>query len=195
MKNIILVGSGGHAKSCVDVIEKQKKYKIIGFIDNFKKGNFLNYKILGSDKILKKIFNKTKYAFVTIGHLNNPKKRTIIYKKLKLIGFKLPVIKSPHSVISNYSKIGEGSIVMHGAILNAGSKIGRNCILNSLSLIEHDVTIGDFSHVSTNAVVNGDVKIGSNCFLGSCCVIKQGIKIRSNSFIKSNQLVKSDLLN
>ena len=193
MKNIILVGSGGHAKSCVDVIEKEKKYKIIGFIDNFKKGNFLNYKILGSDKILNKIFKKTKYALVTIGHLSNPKKRIAIFKKLKLIGFKLPVVKSPHSIISNYSKIGEGSIVMHGAIINSGSKIGKNCILNSLSLIEHDVIVGDFSHVSTNAVVNGDVKIGSNCFLGSCCVIKQGVHIKSNSFIKSNELIKKNI--
>ena len=36
---IILVGSGGHAKSCVDVIEVKGDYKIAGFIEknNLKK--------------------------------------------------------------------------------------------------------------------------------------------------------------
>ena len=30
MKNIILIGAGGHSKACIDVIESEKKYKIIG---------------------------------------------------------------------------------------------------------------------------------------------------------------------
>ena len=63
-KNIILIGAGGHAKVCIDVIESEKKFKIIGLIDNKKKGKFLNYDILGNDKILKKILKKIKYAFI-----------------------------------------------------------------------------------------------------------------------------------
>ena len=34
MKKIIILGDGGHAKSCCDVIELEKKYKIIGLITN-----------------------------------------------------------------------------------------------------------------------------------------------------------------
>ena len=54
MKKIILVGGGGHCKSCIDVIENENKYKIIGIID--KKKNFLlNYKIFTQSYLNKKL--------------------------------------------------------------------------------------------------------------------------------------------
>ena len=37
MKQIILIGGGGHCKSCIDVIENGNKYKIRGIIDKKKK--------------------------------------------------------------------------------------------------------------------------------------------------------------
>ena len=54
MKTIILIGAGGHCTSCIDVIEMQQKFKIIGLIDNNKKKLSMNYKIIGDDKKLKK---------------------------------------------------------------------------------------------------------------------------------------------
>ena len=81
---------------------------------------------------------------------------------------------------------------MHGAIVNSYVTIGKNCIINSKSLIEHDVTIGDETHVATNATVNGSVRVGKNCFIGSSSVIKQGISIKPNSFIRANYLVKEN---
>ena len=55
MKKIILIGAGGHCVSCVDVIELQRKFKIVGLIDNKKEKFLLDYKIIGSDKKLKKL--------------------------------------------------------------------------------------------------------------------------------------------
>ena len=34
MDELIIIGSGGHALSCIDVIERENKYKIAGIIDN-----------------------------------------------------------------------------------------------------------------------------------------------------------------
>ncbi|MEA3317558.1 MAG: transferase, partial [Bacteroidota bacterium] len=36
MKNIVIFGSGGHAKVIIDIIEQQQKYNIIGLIDKFR---------------------------------------------------------------------------------------------------------------------------------------------------------------
>ena len=58
MKKIILIGAGGHCASCVDVIELQRKFKIVGLIDNKKEKFLLDYKIIGSDKKLKKLSKK-----------------------------------------------------------------------------------------------------------------------------------------
>lgn len=193
MKKILLIGAGGHAKSVVDVIESEKKYKIVGFIDKVKRGKILNYRILGGDDELPRFYKKVKYAFITVGHLYQPDLRIKIYNKIKKIGFKLPIIKSPFSRVSNHAIIGEGTIAMHGSIVYPGTKIGTNCILNSQSLVEHDVEIGNFSHLSTNCTINGEVKIGNNCFVGSSSVIKEGIKLKNFTFIKANSLIKKNI--
>lgn len=33
MENIVLIGGGLHANVCMDIIEKESKYKIVGIID------------------------------------------------------------------------------------------------------------------------------------------------------------------
>ena len=92
MKEIILVGAGGHCKSCIDVIEKQKKFKIIGIIDNKKKGYFLKYKILGKDDCLKKYYKKKSYILITVGQIKSSKLRESIYTNLISQRITLPVI-------------------------------------------------------------------------------------------------------
>ena len=141
---------------------------------------------------MKKIFNKVKFALISVCHLYKPQIRQIIFKKLNKIGYNLPVIKSPYSIVSKYSSIGEGTIIMHSSIVNSGSKVGKNCILNSMSLIEHDVSIGDYTHISTNTVINGQSSIGKNCFVGSSTVVTENIKIKDNSFIKANSFIKNN---
>ena len=180
MKKIILIGAGGHCVSCIDVIEMQRKFKIVGLIDNKKKNFLLNYKIIGSDKELKKFSKRIQYALITTGHIKNSKIRENLFKKISNYGFKFPAIISPLSYVSKHASIGEGTIVMHGSVINAGAKIGKNCIINSKSLIEHDVVIEDYCHISTRSTVNGGVIIKKNSFVGSCSVIKQNLKIGKN---------------
>ena len=186
MKKIILVGAGGHAVSCIDVIRQEKKFKIIGLVDNKKVSGefFMGIKIIGQDRDLKKLRKTAKYAFVSVGQVGINPVRKRIYLKLVKLGFNIPKIISPYSYVSKNAKIGEGSIVHHGAINNALSTIGKNCIINSKSLIEHGVHVGDHTHVATSCVITGDTKIESECFLGSNSVIRNNIKIKKKTFVK-----------
>ena len=190
MAKIIIIGGGGHARSCLDVISTLKKFKFAGYIDNKLK----NKKIIGKDNELHDIIKKIKYAIIGIGHLKDSKKRIYLYKKLKKIGFKFPVICSPKSYISKSSQIGEGTIVMHGAIINSSVKVGKNSIINTGAILEHDVVIGDNCHVSTSVTINGGAIIGKNTFIGSKSVVVNNIKIAHNKFIKANSFIKDDIL-
>jgi len=191
MKKIILVGGGGHCKSCIDVIENENKYKIIGIID--KKKNFLlNYKVFAESYLNKKLI-KNNYAFVTVGQIKNYKVRVKLFNKLKDLGFKIPSIISPSAYISKHAIIGHGTIVMHGAIINAGAVIGNNCIINTNSLIEHDVVIGDHTHISTEVTINGGVNIGEKVFIGSRSIIKDNISIGECSIVGAGLYIKKNL--
>ena len=102
MDEIILIGAGGHASSCIDVIEKTKNYKIAGFIEkNVTNVNSFNgYPILGSDKDLSSLRKKYTKVHISIGQIKNYKSRLKIYEIVKDLNFELPVIVSPKSYVS-----------------------------------------------------------------------------------------------
>ena len=198
MKNIILIGAGGHCKSCIDVIEKENKYKILCIIDKINKNRKLfNYKIF-SENLLKK--KKNLFAFVAVGQIKNYRIREKLFKKLLSLNFKIPSIISPFSYVSSKASIGSGTIIMHGAIINADVQIGKNCIINTNSVIEHGVKIKDHTHISTGVIINGETIIGSKVFIGSgsvvtnnikvddCCIIGLGSNVKKN--LKKNSIVK-----
>jgi sugar O-acyltransferase (sialic acid O-acetyltransferase NeuD family) len=192
-EKLILIGAGGHAKSCIDVIELENKFIISGLIDIKEKigDRVLNYPIIDHDENLLK-YIENHFFLITIGQIKSSEIRFNLFKKLTKLNAKFATIISPLAYISKHSKIEEGSIVMHHAIINANSFIGKNCIINSKALIEHDCIIGNHCHISTASILNGNVKIDDCSFIGSNSVIVNNLSLPKNSFIKANQLVKND---
>ncbi|MDI7207023.1 acetyltransferase [Leptospira santarosai] len=194
-EEIILIGAGGHARSCIDVIESEGKYSIFGLVGTEQELGLeiLGYNIVGTDRDLEKLHIGCKNAIVTVGQIKNPEPRIRIFQLLKKIGFSLPVIISPKAYISRHSTIGEGSIVMHQATVNLNVAIGNNCIINSKALLEHDVKIGNHCHISTGAILNGEVVVGDASFIGSGSIIKETVSIGSNSLVAMGSRVFADL--
>jgi|TARA_B110000503_G_C7109266_1_gene397362 sugar O-acyltransferase (sialic acid O-acetyltransferase NeuD family) len=193
-KKIFVFGSGGHAKSCIDIINSTKLYKIDTIIYEkiFPKDKiFLKYKKL-QQSMLNKNYNKFN-AIIGIGQIKNNSVRKKIFKLLLDKKFNLDPIISANSHISNFAKIGIGSIVMHWTMLGSNVFVGKNCIINNGSLVEHDVQIGDHCHVSTRCVLNGGVKIGNDCFIGSGTIIKEGITIKSGSIIPMGSIISKNV--
>ena len=192
MNDIILIGGGGHCKSVIDVIELENRFNIAGIIDKaeFVGTSILGYKVIGDDSKMKELASTFTNAIITIGQIESPDKRKILFNNALAAGFKLPSIVSPKAYLSKYSKVGSGTIVMHHALVNANVQIGSNCIINSGSIIEHDSKILDHCHISTNTCINGGVSIGEGSFLGSGSTTKESLVIPKNSFVKAGSLVK-----
>lgn len=100
MEDIILIGYGGHAKSVADCIERQKKYRIIGYTEIAEVAS--KYPYLGDDNVLKEYYKKgVRNVAICQGYLGKGNLRERLYKHVKEIGFKLPVIIDPSSIIAN----------------------------------------------------------------------------------------------
>jgi len=192
MKEIILIGGGGHCKSVIDVIEQEGKFQIIGIVDKpeLLGVKVLGYPVIGNDSDLVGLSKKCRYALVTAGQIKSSSLRERLFKLAVKVGLTMPNVISPRAYVSKHAMIGQGTVIMHDALVNANAKIGENCIINSKALIEHDAIIEDFCHISTNAVINGAVIVRQGSFLGSGVITKQGVKVEKNSFIKAGSLVK-----
>jgi sugar O-acyltransferase (sialic acid O-acetyltransferase NeuD family) len=193
MKNIILIGGGGHCKSVIDVILHECKWSIIGILDNQEEGYALGYPLLGNDDFIPTLINDDNAFLVTVGQIRSSAPRATIFERLVSLGATIPTVFSPHSCVSNSSIVGLGTIVMHNAMINSGARIGKNSIINTKALIEHDSIVGNHTHISTGAIVNGGSEVGDCCFVGSGAIIAQGINIGSRSVIGAGSLVLSDV--
>lgn len=192
---IILVGGGGHCRSCIDVIEAENKFRIAGIVDVKEKlgQKVLSYEIMGDDSDLDALVGKYGCFLITIGQIKSPDIRVKEFEGLKAVEAKLPVIISPSAHVSKHAFTDEGTIVMHNAVVNAGARIGRNCIINTGAIIEHDAVIGDHCHISTGAVINGGTVVGNRTFFGSNSVAREAIEIGERSVVGAGLSVMKSL--
>jgi len=191
---LLLLGAGGHARACIDVIEQEGRFEITGLtgLPQEVGTSVLGYPVLATDLDLPALLREHKNAIVTVGQIKSPDLRMALFRALELSGCSLPAIVSPRAHVSRHAALGAGSIVMHGAIVNAGAMIGKNCIINSLALIEHDATIGDHCHVATAAAINSGVSVDAGTFIGSNTCVRQGTRIGSHCVIGMGQRVLVD---
>ena len=184
-EEIVLVGAGGHCLACIDVIEQTGAFRIAGLIDTPQRlgDRLLGYPILATDADLPTLAGKGQAFLVTIGQIKSGLRRREIFNLLLGAGGKLPVIVSPLAYVSRHSEIGKGTIVMHGATINAGAQIGCNCIINSQALVEHGAKIGDHCHIATGAIVNGEAKVGDGSFIGSMAMLREGISVGEQTIV------------
>lgn len=189
-RKLILVGGGGHCKSVIDVAESAG-YTILGILDQPENvcKKVLGYEIIGTDNDMAKFVEQAEFV-VTVGQIKSSALRRKLVQMVIDAGGKLAIIVASDAYVSKYAKIGEGTVVMHKAVVNAGASVGNNCIINTMANVEHDCQIGDFCHVSTGVMVNGEVFIGKDSFIGSNSVIHQCAAIEANTIIPAGSIVK-----
>src|ERR1044072_3056858 len=113
-KKIYLYGAGGHAKVIIDILQSCGKSVAGVFDDNLTKTvwNLPNLTFPGQFNFV------SNELIISIG--NNTIRKKISSKIIA----KYHTAIHPSSVISTYSSIEEGSVIMGGVVVNADSHIG-----------------------------------------------------------------------
>jgi sugar O-acyltransferase (sialic acid O-acetyltransferase NeuD family) len=185
MKDIVLIGGGGHCKAVIDVLEATSAWRIAGIVERRGSGirEVLGYEVIGFDEDLAALRQRYEFALVTCGQIKTPEPRMRIFHALKASGFVLPALVSPRAHVARSAVLGEGTIVMHGAHVGPDARIGANTIVNSRALIEHDALVGSHCHIATSACVNGGVSVGDRSLIGSGAVCREGTSIGTDCIV------------
>lgn len=192
-KQLVLIGGGGHCKSVIEAAESAG-YPILAILDtpeNLGKP-VLKYTVTGTDADIPKYVSQGEFI-VTVGHIKDPALRIKLHERIKEAGGRLATLVASTAYVSPYAVIGEGTVVMHRVMVNAGARIGAGCIINTFANIEHDAVIGDYCHISTGAMVNGDCEVGDGVFLGSQSVMVNGTSICARCVIGAGSLVRKSI--
>lgn len=186
-KKVVILGAGGHSKVIADIIEKSGDL-VLGFLDDNKvigETIMKDYKVIGKVAECEKIQsnNESLYFIIAIGD-NHVRKQ--LQQKYRLNYY---TAIHPSANIGIEVQIGQGSVIMVNACINANTKIGKNCIINTGAIIEHDNLIEDYVHISPNATLCGTVKVGTFTHIGAGAIIKNNIVITEDCMIGAGAVV------
>lgn len=197
MKQVLLIGGGGHAKVIIELIEAMMadgaEVEIAGYFDDVAVEDLLGYPRLGCVGDISLYIDDIHVFVASIGS-NTIRKR--IVQELTLLNSDIQWLTCihPSAVISKRAILAEGTVVMPGAVVNASAKVGKHSIINTGAVIEHDCILADFVHVSPNATLCGAVLVGEGTQIGAGATVIQCKKIGADSVIGAGALVSKDII-
>lgn len=191
MKRLAILGASGHGKVVADAAELSGWNEVVFFDDAWPdvKSNSV-WPVLGNTADLLESVSEFSGVAVAIG--NN----AIRLEKLNLLrnqGVVLPAIIHPNSVVSRYAKIGDGSVVCAGVIVNADAQVGAGAILNTGCSIDHDCVLAEAVHISPGARLAGGTKVDACAWVGIGAVVRQLITIGADSVVGAGAAVVKDV--
>ncbi len=179
--NMKLYGASGHAKVIIDILNICNVEISEIFDDNKSIVELHGIRVSQPRKTNEELI-------ISIG--NNKIRQEIVNKNL---ANKYGIAIHPSAIVSPYAEIGEGTVVMQGAIIQAGARIGRHCIINTGAKVDHDCVIEDFAHISPNATLCGNAQIGEGTQIGVGSAVVPGIKIGRWSLICAGSVVTTNI--
>ncbi len=184
--SIVIVGGGGHAKMCIDLLRQSNEYEILGIIDSKLElgSDVLGVKVIGGNSSLNILVKLgVKYAANGVGAISNPKLRCKIHQDLTDIGFRIPNLIHPSSNVEPSVHMGDGNQIMMGAAIGSDVQLGNGCIVNSGSVISHDCILRDHCHVAPGAILAGLVDVGESSVIGMGATVYLGITIGRDAMV------------
>jgi sugar O-acyltransferase (sialic acid O-acetyltransferase NeuD family) len=192
MDNIVIVGSSGHAKVIIDIVQQAGKFRIVGLLDRFRDvgEKTLGYPVLGKEEDLPELIKAHALTGVIIA-IGDNFVRAKVASRIKEISpdLSFPAAVHPTASIAMEVSIGEGTVVMAGVSINPCCSVGQFCILNTHASLDHDSMLEDFASLAPGATTGGTCRIGPYSAIGIGAVLLTAIHVGEHSVIGAGSLV------
>ena len=184
MEKVLLYGSGGHAKVVIACLVSEQKEVVGLFDDHPKQAEFKGFPLLGAYSPL---VHREAKLMVTIG--NNAVRKKISEQ----VSHPIATAVHAQSLLAKDAELGEGTVILPGAIVQSDAQIGKHVIVNTGAIVEHDCIVGDFAHIAPGATLCGLVHIGEGTLVGANAVIAPTVKVGKWCQISAGSSVTEDV--
>ena len=187
-------GASGHALVVSEIIRLAGEYEIVAFVDNVNEGlppTFQGLPLLQSIDQLKAFYEHGPGACIlAIGHCNARLKLAAL---VQAHGFELARAIHPMALLAEDVSIGRGSVIVGGVVINPGSRIGENVIVNTSASVDHECIIEDGAHIGPGTRLGGRVHVGRAAWVGIGATIKDRVRVGANSIVGAGAVVLTDV--
>ena len=190
MGRVVIVGTGGHARACLDAWDPSPELTPAGYVGPAP-GDVPGLEYLGSDDALPGLAaSGIHLAFVALGANSI---RAEVTERCRASGFTLVTVIAPSAQVGRTAQVGPGTIVLHRAVLGAQAKVGSGSIINTSASVDHDCVLGDFVHIAPGVRLAGGVVVGDNAIIGIGASVVPGVRIGANAVVGAGAVVLHDV--
>jgi sugar O-acyltransferase (sialic acid O-acetyltransferase NeuD family) len=195
MHKLLIIGAAGHAKVIADLVKAGNRFEVAGFVDTVNPARagekFYGAMVSGGDSWPAQAKKQgICHAFPAFG---DNRARLDRLHQLQADGWIVPAFIHPRAVVSSSSLLGNGSVVMAGAVVQADTTIGDACIVNTSSTIDHDCRLGAGVHMAPGCSLAGHVQVGELSMLGIGTIVRDRIVIGKHVTTGAGSVVVTDL--
>jgi UDP-perosamine 4-acetyltransferase len=195
--NIIVLGSGGHAKALIDLLlERGVQILMVTDTDSARwNKTVLGLPVAGADDTVLAHAPSSVMLVNGVGSVNGESLtlRRRLFERFSAAGYRFAEAVHPSAVVSRHAQLGEGVQIMAGAILQTSAVIGRNSLVNTGASVDHDCVIGEHVHIGPGVTLSGAVWVGDQVHVGVGAVVRQGVRIGARAVIGAGAIVMSDI--
>lgn len=191
---VFIVGAGGHGRVISD-LARQLHLPVVGFLDDDKSlhGRTVeDLPVVGGFDALTEISRREPRSAVLLGVGRNDV-RARLYNEVRAIGVAVLSAIHPSAIVSRRTRIGEGTVIMPGAIVNIGTTVGCNVCINTGATIDHDNVLEDHVHIYPGARLVGGVKVGCFSYISTGAIVGPSVTIGENVTVAAGAVVLHDV--
>jgi sugar O-acyltransferase (sialic acid O-acetyltransferase NeuD family) len=165
---MLLYGAGGHARVLISILNAINQPVTAIFDDDPAKQTVSGVPVVG---IYQPDFCPDLPLLLAVGD------NRIRHQLAQTIRHRAETIVHPAAVVDSSVMLGEGSVVIHRAVIQANARVGRHVIVNTAASVDHDCVLEDFVQIAPGAILCGNVRVGEGAMVGAGAVVVPGVSI------------------
>ncbi len=196
MKDLVVVGAGGHGRELLDAIAAigggGPTTRVLGVVDDAPGANRDRLGRLGIPVLGPLSWLEDHPGPYALGIGSSVERRSIA-RRLEAAGCSPSTVVHPLASIGSDCRLADGVVVYERTVVTTNVTIGRHTHLNVACAVQHDSVVGEFVQFSPGVLVNGDCIIGDDVFLGSGAIITRGCTVGDGARVGAGAVVLHDV--
>jgi sugar O-acyltransferase (sialic acid O-acetyltransferase NeuD family) len=193
---MVIVGASGHGVVALDAARQQGCYEVVGFLDSFRPAGQVvaGLPILGHPEQLASLIKKHQFRGVFLGISNNWTRKEV-HEKMRASGpdFEAVSVVHPLSTVADGVEVGAGSLILAGAIVNVGCRVGQHCIINTKSSLDHDSEMKPYASLLPGVTTGGNVVVGECSCVCIGATLAHRVTVGEHAYVGAGAVVLRDV--
>lgn len=195
MKKIVLAGNSITAEILYSYLKHDFRYEVVAATvdDEFMAtGSLHEVMSVPFSRLVSEFPPADVSIIMAMGYNDLNRSRASLFERLRGLGYPLETFVHPDARVYTEQAIGEGSIVLPGAVIEPHAKVGSNTMVWCNATLAHHCTVEDNCWIASGAVISGQAVIGRNAFVGVNATVVNKINVGELNVIGAGALITKD---